>query len=291
MSTGLPVGSMIASGGLVRTRLVGIIAQPSVNIVTRPSGLVVGLPGQGGVVREVALGDRAHGWASDHLEPGVSLRHPDPDADRALQILACVGNAATVLDGPAAGARGLVFGKHGAVLAMFAPHAIDLLAPGERVSIDAHGLGVSVMDRPDVTVHSCDPSLLERLIDGEDRHGRLRIDVVAILPGESAGAGIGMSAARFDLDVLTDEGPSAAVATHLRFGDIVAIEDQDHRATRTPRPGWLAVGLICHGRSAGGGHGLGLVTLLTGPAERFDLSISAEARLDRLLQLPWEASR
>ena len=35
---------------LVRTRLVGYIGQPSLNVVTQPSGHVVGLPGQGGVV-------------------------------------------------------------------------------------------------------------------------------------------------------------------------------------------------------------------------------------------------
>jgi hypothetical protein len=261
----------------------------------------VALPGQNGVVGGVRLGDRAGGWASDHLEPGVSLRHPDPAADRALQQLACVGNLATVLDGPAAGARGIVFGKHGALLVMLDRAAMASIAPGERVAIEACGVGQVVADEPDVAVHSCSPELLERLLErrGDDGRllerrgddGRLRVPVRAILPPEASGAGIGMSAARFDIDVLVDEPPVAELAADLRFGDVVALLDQDHRWVRTPRPGWVAIGVMCHGRSVGGGHGFGLVTLLSGPADRLALDLAPDARLDRLIPMPWEGVR
>lgn len=271
---------------LVRTRLVGYIGQPSLNVVTAPDGDVVALPGQGGVIRNVTLDDRAGGWISDHLEPGVSLIHPDPDANRALQILACVGNEATVLDGPSAGARGLVFGKHGAVLTMFDPRATAQLAPGERVVIDAEGVGSSIGD-DDITVHSCDPRLLRGLITERDRGGLLTVPVVTVLPAQAAGAGQGMSAARFDLDILVADGTATGQHHGLRFGDVIAIADQDHRYTRAPRPGYVAIGSVCHGRSVGGGHGFGMVTLLSGPIGRFDLQRSAEARLDRIIPPPW----
>lgn len=65
-----------------------------------------------------------------------------------------------------------------------------------------------------------------------------------------------------------DEPPVAALAADLRFGDVIAIADQDHRYLRAPRAGWVAIGVVCHGRSVGGGHGFGMVTLLSGPMER-----------------------
>jgi len=272
---------------LVRTRLVAPIAQASLNVVTVPDGRSTALAGQGGLVSGVGLGDRAGGWASDHLEPGASLHHPDPAADQALQVLACVGNTATVLDGPAAGARGIVYGKHGAVLVAFAPEATDRLAPGERVAIDAVGLGLAIAEEPDVAVHSCDPALLDALLLGRDGAGRLQVAVRMVLPAEAAGAGIGMSALRFDIDLMVDEPPVAALAGDLRFGDVIALAGQDHRFLRTPRPGWVAVGVVCHGRSIGGGHGLGMVTLLSGPPDRLNIVERPDARLDRLLPLPW----
>ena len=36
------------------------------------------LPGMGGVTLGVHLGDRATGYAADHLEPGLSVRHAQP---------------------------------------------------------------------------------------------------------------------------------------------------------------------------------------------------------------------
>jgi hypothetical protein len=272
---------------LTRTRLVGHIGPPALNVVTAPTGQAVGLPGQGGVITNVTLVDRAGDWLSDHLEPGISVVHPDADADRALQVLACVGNVATVLDGPARGARGFVFGKHGAVLVMLDRTALAKVAPGERVAIDAEGVGAELGDR-EVAIHSCDPRLLAGLVEGRTDDGRWRVPVVTVLPPSSAGAGQGMSAARFDLDILVDGLPPDDPARHLRFGDIIAIADQDHRTVRAPRSGYLAVGNVCHGRSVGGGHGLGLVTLLSGPVDRFDLVPSTTARLDHIITPPWE---
>jgi hypothetical protein len=92
-----------------------------------------------------------------------------------------------------------------------------------------------------------------------------------------------MIARQFDLDLQVASGEPAALASDLRFGDIVAITDQDHRFVRTPRKGWVAIGAIAHGQSVGGGHGLGLVTLVTGPADRFSLDAWPTATLVRLL--------
>ncbi len=273
---------------LVTTRLKAQIQPASANVVVRPDGRVITLPGQGGVVTGIGLGDVAARGVGDHVEPGASLGHADPAANHAIRFLSCVGNGVTVADGPAAGARGVVYGKHGAILAMFAPSVLALLAPGESVVIDAQGIGLSVERKPDLVAHSCSPQLFNALatVDG----GRLRIGVAAILPSIAAAAGIGMPAAMFNMDLNSWSAPVAELTAHLRFGDIVAVMDQDHRFGRQHRPGWAMAGIVSHGTAVGGGHGLGLMTLLTRPAELFDFVMSDNACLSRLIPLQWEGS-
>ena len=65
------------------------------------------LIGMAGIVYNARVGDPAYGWAGDHVEPGVSIAHPDADVDHAMHYLTCVGNEAFVASGPATGARGL----------------------------------------------------------------------------------------------------------------------------------------------------------------------------------------
>lgn len=270
---------------LVRTRLKAVVQPASANQIVRPDGAFAILPGQGGVVTGIGLGDVAGKWAGDHVEPGASLGHADPQANHAIRFLSCVGNSVEVLDGAAAGARGLVFGKHGAVLAIFAPEALARIAPGDGVAIDARGIGLADDEFPDVTCHSCSPALFTAL--ALKTGARLRIAVAAILPSVAAAAGIGMPAAMFNMDLHTSSPPVAETAKGLRFGDIVAVMDQDHRFGRQYRKGWAMVGIVSHGTATAGGHGLGLMTLLTAPAERFDFQVSDTAQLAKLLPLPW----
>jgi hypothetical protein len=240
-------------------------------------------PGQGGVAPDVGLGDAADPWASDHLEPGASVGHPDAAANDAIQLFACVGNRATVLDGPAAGATGVVIGKHGAVLVAFPRSMAARLAPRSWLAIDARGVGLALDDEPDTSCHSCSPGLLEALIAGRARDGRLRVPVVASFPAEAAGAGIGMPASKFNIDLQVDAPAIARIAARLRFGDVVALHDHDHRWGRQRRPGWVAIGVIAHGHSVGGGHGLGMTTLLTGPLARLAPEPAPDANLEQLL--------
>lgn len=276
----------INSDRLVTTRLKAQIQPGSANVYVRPNGIQDVLPGQGGVVTGIALGDVAGQWVGDHVEPGVSLGHPDPLASHAIRSLSCVGNGVEVLGGPAAGARGIVFGKHGAVLAMFAPDVLAKLAPGDWVSIDACGLGLADADLPELTLHSCSPALYQAIAQ-ESGDGILKIRVAAILPSIAAAAGIGMPAAMFNMDLHTSSPPIAELAKGLRFGDLVAVTDQDHRFGRQHRKGWSMVGIVSHGTAIGGGHGLGLMTLLTAPSSRLKFDVSDLSQLSRLLPLPW----
>ena len=274
---------------LVLSRVAGVVQAANANQVVDHEGRLRVRPGQGGVTLGVGPGDPADLWASDHLEPGASVGHPDRAANHALQLLSCVGNPAVVVDGPAAGARGVVVGKHGAVLVAFAPDALARLAPGETIVIDARGVGLAIEGEPEIALHSCSPELLDRLVAGRDDAGRLRVAVAAVLPAEAAAAGIGMDVARFNVDLQVDQPPIEERAAGLRFGDLVAVLDHDHRFGRQYRSGWVAVGVVAHGHSVGGGHGLGMVTLLTGPRDRLLLEVTTQACLSNLVRFPWIA--
>lgn len=275
-------------GRLVRARLVGFVAPPGANQVVDHDGRLLVRPGQGGIVLGVGPGDVADCWNSDHLEPGASVVHPDPAANHALQAFSCIGNRAAVASGPAAGAEGVVVGKHGATLVAFGPAALALMGPGDAVVIDSLGAGLAIEGDRETALHSCSPELLERLVHGRTAGGRLRVRVAATLPAEAAGAGLGMDVARFNIDLQIDQPPVAEEAVGLRFGDIVAVLDQDHRYGRQVRAGWLVVGVIAHGHSVGGGHGLGMVSVLSGPTEHFALEHSTSATLLRYLRFPWQ---
>jgi hypothetical protein len=272
------------SDRLVRTRVTGQIMPTAANRVVAPDGRLRTLPGQGGVVVGIATGDRAGGWEGDHVEPGISLGHPEDAANRALQVLSCVGNRVTMTDGPAAGAVGVVVGKHGHVLVQLAAGDLARVAPGEWAVVEAEGVGLRIEGEPDIVANSCSAPLLQELIASYDAEGRLRVPVVVTLPAEAAAAGLGMAAQRFNIDLQVDQPPIEALAGDLSFGDVVAVLDQDHRYGRRYRPGWVAIGVICHGASIGGGHGFGMMTLLSAPADRLALTESTEARLGRLLK-------
>lgn len=281
--------SVIAHNGgrLVTSRLLGFVTAPGANEVVNHEGVHLVRPGQGGIVLGVGPGDLADGWASDHLEPGASIAHPDPAANHALQAFSCLGNEARVGSGPATGAPGIVVGKHGAVLVAFPPTDLARMGPGDAVLIEGRGMGLAIDGDPTVAIHSCSPELLDALVVGRTADGRLRVPVVATLPPETAAAGLGMDVARFNIDLEVSWPPVASIGARLRFGDLVAILDHDHRHGRQVREGWVVVGAIAHGHSVGGGHGLGMVSLLSGPVDRIALELMAQASLQRLVGLSW----
>jgi hypothetical protein len=289
MSTWPRVGTDVTHNGarLVLTRLAAQVQPAAANRVVDPAGRHLVRPGQGGVIPGIGLGDSADPWLSDHLEPGASVGHPDPMANDAVQLLACLGNRVTVLDGPAAGAHGVVAGKHGAVLIAFPTDDAARLGPGEWVSIEARGVGLALDGEGGIACHSCSPELLDALVPSRAADGRLRVRVVAELPAEAAGAGIGMPVSKFNIDLQVDQPPMTELAAGLRFGDVVALHDHDHRWGRQVRSGWVTVGVVAHGHSVGGGHGLGMVSLLSGPDDRFALEYGRGANLRALLGISW----
>ncbi len=225
------------------------------------------LPGMGGVTLGVRVGDPATGHAADHLEPGLSVWHPDPAANHALQYLTCVGNEVTVLiDGRP---KGRVLGQHAYVLVDL--DGAESVVPGDRVAIRARGQGLRLLDHPDITVKNLDPDLLLRLPVETLPDGRLRVRVAARVSSAAVGAGAGMVSEFANTDLMG--------VTDVRIGDLVVLEDQDHRFGRGHRAGYVAVGVISTGDCRLFGHGPGPSTLFTGPAGAFDLVDDATANL------------
>ena len=208
---------------------------------TGPDGQAFALPGMGGMTLGVHCGDPATGYASDHLEPGASVRHRDPGANMALQFLTCVGNAVRVESGPAAGAVGHVIGQHAYVLVDFAAPVAEQVTTGDEVTVTAVGQGLALPGHPAIVVKNCDPGLLARMPGGTRPDGRLEVHVAARIPAEAVGAGAGMASEYANTDLMgayAGLGEDLSLGLEgLRIGDIVAVADADHRFGRGYRPG------------------------------------------------------
>jgi hypothetical protein len=260
-----------------------------------PDGQPFSLPGMGGVTLGVHCGDPATGYASDHLEPGASVRHRDPGANMALQFLTCVGNRVRVESGPAAGAVGHVIGQHAYVLVDFAGADMRGITTGDQVTVTAAGQGLTLADHPAVTVKNCSPGLLADLPGGTRDDGRLEVHVAATVPAEAVGAGAGMVSEYANTDLMgayAGLGEDLSLGLEgLRVGDIVALQDQDHRYGRGYRPGYLTIGVISTGQCMLFGHGPGPSSLLSGPAGAFHVVIDPDANLASWLHQGQEWSR
>ncbi len=157
---------------LIKISVMGEIASPTIRNVYNVSatGKPVVLPGVGGITYNLRVGDAACGWEADHVEPCVSVENKENDArsgqaaNTAFNVLSCVGNQATVATGDAKGAIGVVTGKHGGiehVLVDFPPEVLEKLLLGDRILVKAFGIGLKLLDFPDIKVLNMDPSLLE----------------------------------------------------------------------------------------------------------------------------------
>ena len=250
---------------------------------TGPDGQAFALPGMGGMTLGVHCGDPATGYASDHLEPGASVRHRDPGANMALQFLTCVGNAVRVETGPAAGAVGHVIGQHAYVLVDFGRPVAERVTTGDAVTVTAVGQGLVLPEHPGIVVKNCAPGLLARMPGGTRPDGRLEVHVTARIPAEAVGAGAGMVSEYANTDLMgayAGLGDDLSLGLEgLRIGDLVAVADADHRFGRGYRPGFLTIGVISTGQCMLFGHGPGPSSLMSGPTEAFALVDDPDANL------------
>ncbi len=279
---------------LVRISVVGEVSSPvfwKSPYRISADGKPVVLPGVGGITYNVRVGDPASGWEADHVEPGVSMKNKEgEDANMALNILACVGNEAVVVSGDAKGSRGFVTGKHGGiehVLVDFAVETMEKLLIGDKILVKAFGVGLKLLDFPEVKVMNMDPKFLETL-NPRPIGDKLEVPVTHVVPAEIMGSGLGANQTYSgDYDVqLFDESVKAKYGLEdQRLGDLVAIEDADHSFGRIYRKGAMSVGIIVHSDCVTSGHGPGVTTLFTSSMGKIVLRTDPDANIARLLKL------
>jgi hypothetical protein len=255
------------------------------------------LPGPGGISVNRRIGDPCIGLAADHVEPGVSLRNHQRGAgvaaadgpNLALMTSACIGNTARVASGPCRGATGLVSGKHGGVnhvLIDFDTRILSRLNIGDRVQVYSCGLGLRLLDHPDITVSNCSPGMLRRW-NPTLRGGALEVRVTHMVPAAIIGSGRGQNTvgrADFDIELFDARVRDRFGLDTLRFGDLVCVRDADSRFGFSWRSGRTTIGIIAHSDSTVSGHGPGIVALLTGPASRIRPVFDANANIAALYQ-------
>lgn len=243
------------------------------------------LIGMAGIVYNARVGDPAYGWAGDHVEPGVSIAHPDTGVDYAMHYLTCVGNAAFVAGGPANGAQGIVTGEHARLLVDFASDVLEQLSVGDRIVIKTVGRGLRLLDWPTVQVKKAGPNLIDAWGLRRGPNGRLQVPVVATIPAHIMGSGAELTPEFVDQDLMT--GDRAALAEHgidqLCLGDLVAVLDTDHRYGRGYKPGGVTIGLIMHGDSVMTGHGPGCQDMLVAAHGEIEPVIDPGANIANLL--------
>ena len=273
---------------LVTMAVTGYVSAPALDRSPyRPDTEGIGrvLIGMSGVVYNVRVGDAAYGWAGDHVEPGVSIAHPDSDIDHAMHYLSCVGNAAFVASGPAAGATGIVTGEHARLLIDFEPDVLEQLTVGDRIVIKTCGRGLQLLDFPGVLVKKAGPNLIERWGLRVGANGKLQVPVVGCIPAHIMGSGAELTPEFVDQDLMT--GDRAALRElgidNLRLGDLVAVTDTDHRYGRGYYPGGVSIGIIMHGDSVMTGHGPGCQDLLACVDGTLEPIIDPQANIANLL--------
>ena len=248
------------------------------------------VPSVGGITPNVRVGDGAFAMIADHIEPAVSARHPDDRINASFNVLSCIGNEAVVISGDAKGERGRVTGKHGGVehvMIDFAPETMRKMAIGDRIQVWGCGVGLRLLDAPNVKVFNSDPDLFDAWgIDVRD--GRVRARVAKVVPAAVMGSGLGRATVvRGDYDIQTfdDEMAERYGLRDLRLGDFVAISDADNSYGRIYRTGAISVGVVVHGRSFVAGHGPGVTTLLTSSLGAIDVETDPSANLAAVLGL------
>jgi len=288
-----PVSVRINRSELVVAAVTGDIAAPYLNSGLYDvsfDGRPLILPSVGGINPNVRVGDGAFDFAADHIEPAVSVRNPDDRSNNALNAMSCIGNEAFVLTGDAKGERGRVTGKHGGVehlLVDFSPEVMRKMAIGDKIQVWACGLGMKLLDAPEVQIFNADPDFVD-MWNLQIKDGFVRARVAKIVPAAVMGSGLGRSTVvRGDYDIQTFD-DSVAEQYGLRdlcLGDVVAIVNADHSYGRIYRTGAISVGVVAHGRSFVAGHGPGVTSLLTSSEGKIEPILDPNANLANLLKL------
>lgn len=286
---------------LVKVAVAGEVASPVLRSDYQVSheGQPFNLPSIGGITYNVKVGDSVRGWVGDHIEPGVSTYNKEGRDGREARtspenlgynILSCLGNEAILISGKAKGGKGIVTGIHGGVehvMIDFSDDVLQKIAYGDKVQIVAFGLGLAIVDMPEIKFFNLDPGLLAK-INPKIKNGKIQVPVVASVPPYLMGSGLGYGpvvSGDYDITMADEKIIKKLGLDKLRFGDLVAIEDTDNSFGRTYRPGAVTVGVVVHSDCVLAGHGPGVTTIMTSRTGKIEPLINKNASIGYYLKI------
>ena len=252
------------------------------------------LPGTGGIVYNVKVGDPAFGWQADHIEPCASTildekkRYERPNAG--YVFYSCVGNEAKIVSGDVKGKKGVVTGHHGGaehVMIDFPDSVLEKLSFEDKILVRGYGQGLKLLDYPDIAVYNLDPGLLRKMQIGE-KEGKIQVPVTSKIPAELMGSGTGsLMMGGGDYDIMTTD--RQFIKKHkidkLRLGDFVALMDHDNIYGRSFRRGAITIGIVIHGDCRYAGHGPGISTLLSAATPIIEPVIDPDANIAQIMKI------
>lgn len=252
------------------------------------------LPGTGGIVYNVKVGDPAFGWEADHIEPCVSTILDEKNRfnrpNTGYVFYACIGNEAIIKSGDAKGRKGTVTGHHGGaehVMIDFPDSVLEKLKLDDKILIKGHGQGLKLIDYPDIAIYNLDPRLFHKMRI-RPKGKKIRVPVTAKIPAELMGSGTGsLMMAGGDYDIMTTDKKfiKRYKIDKLRFGDFVALIDHDNVYGRSFRKGAVTIGIVIHGDCRYAGHGPGVSTLLSASKPIIEPVIDPKANIANILKI------
>lgn len=256
-------------------------------------GIPFDLPGIGGITLNIQVGDSAFNWEGDHLEPGVSCRagdKPFENPNKGLQFFSCAGNVATIISGKSKGKKGIIIGHHGGsehIIIDFDRKTKENMTYDDKIMVRAIGMGLKLLDYPNIKINNLSPILLSKMKIKENKNtGILNIPVTTLIPSELMGSGIGsVRTSSGDYDIMTSD-PELIKKYNIdkiKFGDFVALLDQDNSYGRCHRGGAITIGIVVHSNCLLAGHGPGVTTLLTSSEPIIKPVIDPKANIANLL--------
>ena len=277
------------SNSLIKMVVAGYVSQPSFKnpgYIPDNDGKSVIYPGMFGVVNNVKIGDKAFGWAGDHIEPGVSIDSEHINEHFALHYMVCIGNKAIVRSGEAKGSIGVVTGEHARNLVHFKQKTLDKICVGDQIDIITHGRGLKLLDFPEIEIKKIDPKLLKsmnlKIIDK-----RLIIDVAIELPIRIMGSGAELNSEYVDQDLMSGDRSlmKKLKIDQMRLGDLIVINHADHRWGRSFKKEYISIAICIHGDSVMTGHGPGIMTIMTGKRKDLGWNINKNANIKNILKV------
>ncbi len=274
---------------LIQMAVAGYVSQPSFKnpgYIPNNDGKSVIYPGMFGVVNNVKVGDKAFGWAGDHIEPGVSIDSEHINEHFALHYMVCTGNKAIVRSGEAKGSIGIVTGEHARNLVHFEQNTLDKICVGDQIDIITHGRGLKLLDFPDIELKKIDPNLLKsmnlKIVDK-----KLIVDVAMELPIRIMGSGAELNSEYVDQDLMSGDRSlmKKLKIDQMRLGDLIVINHADHRWGRSFKKDYISIAICIHGDSVMTGHGPGIMTIMTGKRKNLGWKINKKANIKNILKV------